>query len=303
MGHPLRRFDPDQIYFVTNRTLQGRLFMTPTKGIKELIGGCLAKALSRYDIEIYGYTFLSNHYHLIIKARADTLAKFMNHLNSNIAKKVSKRIGWSGKFWQRRYSAEPILDEGALIERMEYLIQHGVKEGLVNRCVQWPGLNCIESLLNQQTPQYPWLNETKLCLDGRTGGGPKPEEAYTENLPVTLSTLPCWEHLSPGEQRAEAKKLVAGAQSDALKSRRGKKALGIRRVLKQNPLSAPKSSKRSRRPLCHTTFKEIWLEFRNLYRNFVREFRHASELFREGHLKIAFPRFAYPPPLPLQLSG
>ncbi len=42
-------------------------------------------------------------------------------------------------FWERRYSAEPVLDDTALVGRLRYVLAHGVKEGLVERCAEWQG--------------------------------------------------------------------------------------------------------------------------------------------------------------------
>ncbi|WP_239013969.1 hypothetical protein [Archangium violaceum] len=48
-------------------------------------------------------------------------------------------MDWSGGFWARRYSAELVLDDAALMGRQRYVLAHGVKEGLVDRCTEWPG--------------------------------------------------------------------------------------------------------------------------------------------------------------------
>jgi hypothetical protein len=38
-------------------------------------------------------------------------------------------VDWNGGFWERRYSAEPVLDDVALVGRLRYVLAHGVKEG------------------------------------------------------------------------------------------------------------------------------------------------------------------------------
>ncbi len=301
MGYPIRHFDPKRLYFITNRTFQGRLFMTPKNGIRDIVGGCLGRALSLYAIDLFGYIFLSNHYHLIIRATKGELAQFMCHLNGNIAKKVGKEIGWSGKFWQRRYSAAPILDDEALLDRMSYILQHGVKEGLVARSAMWQGLHCVDSFLDSETPVYPWLNETQLCLDGRKKEGPKAKQEYIEMMPVPLTTLPCWEGLDEKELKLRAQALLDSAQKEAREKRGSDHFLGTKKVRKHHPLSKPKSSKRSPQPLCHTTSSQLRREFRTFYRSFVEQFKEASQWFRMGNLSVEFPRYSYPPPLPLRI--
>jgi hypothetical protein len=57
----------------------------------------------------------------------------MQYLRANLSRKVGRLVDWSGGFWERRYSAEPVLDDEALVGRLRYVLAHGVKEGLVER--------------------------------------------------------------------------------------------------------------------------------------------------------------------------
>jgi hypothetical protein len=53
----------------------------------------------------------------------------MQYLRANLSRKVGRLVDWSGGFWERRYSAEPVLDDEALVGRLRYVLAHGVKEG------------------------------------------------------------------------------------------------------------------------------------------------------------------------------
>ncbi|MCY1078766.1 hypothetical protein [Archangium lansingense] len=64
----------------------------------------------------------------------------MQYLRANLSKKLGRLVDWRGGFWERRYSAEPVLDDAALVGRLRYVLAHGVKEGLVEKCAEWPGL-------------------------------------------------------------------------------------------------------------------------------------------------------------------
>jgi hypothetical protein len=90
------------------------------------------------------------------------MSKFMQLLQSNIAVKVGRLVGWRGRFFARRYSAEPIVDEGAQVERLGYILSRGVKEGLVSAVRQWPGLSSVRALLEgaMVSPQT-WRNWTQ----------------------------------------------------------------------------------------------------------------------------------------------
>ncbi|WP_395817335.1 hypothetical protein [Archangium minus] len=56
----------------------------------------------------------------------------MQYLRANLSRKVGKLVDWSGGFWERRYSAEPVLDDAAMVGRLRYVLAHGVNEGSRN---------------------------------------------------------------------------------------------------------------------------------------------------------------------------
>ncbi len=163
MAYPVRHFDPQTIYFLTSRTIQSRLLMAPSDKANELIGGILARAVRQCEIELFAYVFTSNHFHLMARApSAIAMSKFMQRLQSNIAVKVGRLVDWRGRFFARRYSAEPVVDEGAQVERLGYILSHGVKEGLVSAVKQWPGLSGAQALLDGATPSpQTWRNWTR----------------------------------------------------------------------------------------------------------------------------------------------
>jgi REP element-mobilizing transposase RayT len=126
-------FQEEGYYFVTSRCFQGRMLLRPSLEVNEVVGGVLAKAVqhSAGGVRLHAFTFASNHFHLLVWARGACLASFMQYLRANLSKKVGRWVDWSGGFWERRYSAEPVLDDTALVGRLRYVLAHGVKEGWV----------------------------------------------------------------------------------------------------------------------------------------------------------------------------
>ncbi|MFP4600787.1 MAG: hypothetical protein ACLFVJ_21205, partial [Persicimonas sp.] len=76
MGYKIRQHDPEGIYLVGNRTLQARFFFTPSKEVNAIILGLLAYYADKYDVEIFGFVFMSNHFHMIVRARLLNLKSF-----------------------------------------------------------------------------------------------------------------------------------------------------------------------------------------------------------------------------------
>jgi REP element-mobilizing transposase RayT len=298
MGWPLRMFSADGLYFVTCRTMQSRLLLRPDSQVNEVVGGVLARAAELYTVDIHAFVFASNHLHLIVRAEGNSLSQFMKYLLGNIAKKVGTLVNWRGCFWGRRYSAEAILDDEALLGRLKYVLAHGVKEGLVARCVDWPGLSCLPQLLGSARRSFQWFNWTRRWNARRRLA---PNEArldseWAEAVWLEVKPLPMWRHLSEEERRERVRELVACVDAEAGRvSETDKPLLGAAGVRKQHPHSKPLITKKSPRPLCHASTLETRRAFRDAYREFVRLFRSASALWRAGSSDAPFPPYAFRP--------
>ena len=97
MGRRLRFIPPDSLVEVTCRTIQGRLLLQPRHRTVELCRGVLARAVRLYPVEVHAFVFLGNHYHLLLScANAERLARFMNYLNSNLAREVGRAVRVAG---------------------------------------------------------------------------------------------------------------------------------------------------------------------------------------------------------------
>ena len=61
MGRPLRMHEPHRLYFITSRTIHGRLLMRPEQYVNDLIGGIVGRATDHFDVKLYGLVALTDH--------------------------------------------------------------------------------------------------------------------------------------------------------------------------------------------------------------------------------------------------
>jgi REP element-mobilizing transposase RayT len=284
MGRPLRFFEPEGVYFVTGRCLQGRLLLRPSAETNATVAAVLARAIALFNVDVFAFVFLANHFHLILRSRLGQIPAFMQYLRSNIAKRVGRRIDWRGKFWDRRYDAAPIIDDDALVDRLRYILAHGVKEGLVLTSAAWPGLTCIPELTGSAPRAFAW---PLFSIESETG---------TESNTLRLAVLPCWEGEDSEQRREHVEKLLHEIEVEARVARRGAPALGVRRILAQSPHSKPQAISCSPRPLCHSSTRHGREVYTAKYRAFVDAYRIASAAYRSGHLNVEFPEHSYRPP-------
>lgn len=133
--------------------------MKPSPRCKDTVLGCLGRALTVCEgIELHAFVFLSNHFHLLLTVKdGRSLAKFMNHVDSNVARKLARLTGWSGAFWSRRYRSIEAIDPAAVEERLAYILGQGVKEGLVASPHDWPGATSLRANLYGKTLRGTWF--------------------------------------------------------------------------------------------------------------------------------------------------
>lgn len=291
MARPLRYSEPWQPVEITARTAQGQFLLEPSKRLNALIAGILAKARARYDIHLYNYVFLSNHFHLLAAAASPrVLSATMGFVMGNIAREAGRLYGRSGPFWARRHRSIPIIDDAALIGRMRYLFENGCKEGLVPHPALWPGLNAVEALTKGTPTEGLWVDRTAFYRARQRGRLDLCEDHFTSRHVLTPDPLPCWSGLPIEQQQALCAELVADAAKAAPKKRiRG----GYRRPeTPRSPHHRPKKVKKSYAPLCHASNREGRTCFRDAYRAFVNAYREASAQLREALPSLGYPTHA-----------
>jgi REP element-mobilizing transposase RayT len=286
---------------VTVRTVQARFLLRPSVALNEIILGVLGRAQRLHEVEIVAFCFLSGHYHLLVRVNdAKQLSDFMCYFNSNLAREVCRLADWGDKVWARRYRAIEVSDEPeAQRERLKYILSHGVKEFLVEKVLDWPGVHAARALLEGKPLEGLWFDRTQEYSARRRGEEHKRDRFATPET-VTLSPLPCWEHLSPEDQKKKIAELIREIEEEAAAQREvaGKTVLGRAAVLKQHPHERPNRPKKSYAPLVHAASRKVRLALYEGYRSFVAAYREAAEKLRTGDRAAIFPAGSFPPALP-----
>jgi len=303
MARRLRFVPQGSLVEVTCRTVQGRLLLRPSPILTELTLGVLARAARLYPVEIHGYAFLSNHFHLLLTVEnAQRLAAFMNYLNSNLAREAGRLIRWREKFWGRRYQAILVTaEEEAQVARLRYLLAHGTKEGLVGSPLEWPGAHCARALVNGTPVRGRWHDRT-LEFKARRRIPPLPPQAFVEEETLRLAPIPCWRHREADEIRARISGLIRDIERSARRDARagGKEPLGLSALLRQDPHLEPSRIKKGAAPLAHAASAAARRSLRRAYAAFVGAYRAAARSLKAGVLEAPFPTGSFPPALPFR---
>ncbi len=301
MSGDIHYVEPHTAVEVTTVTIGNRYLMRPSEEANKTVAGVFGKAQQKYGMRVCDIKVMSTHYHAILQPRdAGQLGDFMEFVNTNLSKELGKLYKIKGPKLQS-YHLIPISDEEeAQIDRLRYLISNGVKEHLVERPEQWPGIHGVTASPDSPCLQGRWYDRSREYAARQRTGEAEPE-AFATDERIVLSPLPCWEHLSGEEYARRVGEIVeAEVEKAAVERRRtGQQVLGVKKILKKSPLSYPrKPVEGSPKPRFHTFREAVYKQMWTAYSWVLAAYREAAEALRAGDRDVAFPEGTHPPNLP-----
>ncbi len=100
----------------------------------------LHEGLQLYDIELYSYQLMSNHYHLVLRPLADgEMSRFMGWVSGTHTMRYHAHYDTSGQghVYQQRYKSFPIQDDEHFLVVCRYVERNALRAGLVDRAEDW----------------------------------------------------------------------------------------------------------------------------------------------------------------------
>jgi len=126
MARPLRIQFPGAFYHVTCRGIERREIFAGDgdryKFLELLVG-----SLETYQVVLYAYIMMSNHFHLLVQTKKANLSEFMRRFNICYTGWFNYRHQRSGNLYQGRYKAFLIDVDNYLLEVSRYLHLNSVR--------------------------------------------------------------------------------------------------------------------------------------------------------------------------------
>lgn len=251
---PLRSSLPAGLYELSIRITGQHLLLAPGEALNSvilgIIGRCQAGA-SGQGVRIHAFSVLSNHYHMLVSVdSAHCLSKFQCFVNGNIARRVNKLLGRSGALWERRFNAIRVVgDRSAQLWRLQYIMAHGVKEGLVARIEHWPGASSNNWLRLGQQLFGTWTDHSAETNAKRRKGYVEIPGQFDVEYPIVMSPLPCFQDTPADKWRRHIERIVDEIHGEAdARLAAGDVVLGVAAILATDPFSRVLHSKHSRSP-------------------------------------------------------
>ncbi len=125
-----RIYFPNTFYHVFNRGVEKKdIFKDNEDRIKFI--SILEKALKEFNLKIYDYVLMPNHYHLLIEDIDGNLPNIMKYIGENYAMYFNWKHKRVGPLYQGRYKSLIIEKEIYLKEVVRYILLNPIRKGLV----------------------------------------------------------------------------------------------------------------------------------------------------------------------------
>lgn len=143
MATPPRQILRGTTYSVIKRCISCTYRLVPTVRVTKIVEYCLALAASKTGVSIHSFTFMSNHFHMVLSDPNGLLPLFMQTLDSLLTRNLNALRGISGANFERGYTARIITDIDTAIEQASYTLANPVAADLVKHARHWKGATSV----------------------------------------------------------------------------------------------------------------------------------------------------------------
>ncbi|HEY0713449.1 MAG TPA: hypothetical protein VGF45_12300 [Polyangia bacterium] len=270
-------------YLVTRRCTQRQFLLRPDRDTNNAFVYCLAYAALKAQVDVIAFVANANHYHAVVVDKHGTIPKFLEIFHKLLAKHQNALRGrWENLWSTEQTSLVELVGPEDIFAKVIYTLTNPVKDHLVERAHHWPGASSLDATTHGKT------FTARRPLKFFRNNGEMPEQ-----LELRCVRPPGFESLSPVNYHERIQHAVSEVEGSAAAERRisGRRILGRRAVLDQNPTDRPQSKEPRRQLDPRVGARERWPRIEALQR--LKIFRAAYAAARDAWL--GDPKTIFPP--------
>lgn len=154
MSRQPRKQHKDAIYHVMAKGNQGSYIFEDAYNKRHFLG-FLKSGVQRFDVEVYAFCIMGNHYHLLLRTREANLSFLMHFIGSSYASRLRDQ-GHIGHIFSGRYKSVPIESQRHALFVSRYIHINPQRAGIVEYPEEYPWSSCMSHLLEQG--HFDWVN-------------------------------------------------------------------------------------------------------------------------------------------------
>lgn len=149
----------DALYHVLSRgNQQQSIFLDNTDRINFL--EILEEMAERFNLKIYAFVLMSNHYHILLKTLEANLSKSMQWLGTTYTRRFNNRHHISGHLFQGRYKSINVQNDAYLLQLSFYIHFNPLRAKMVERLSDYEWSSYRYYAYKRKSPK--WLTTSSL---------------------------------------------------------------------------------------------------------------------------------------------
>ena len=121
----------------------------------------LGEMSERFEMDVYAYVLMSNHYHLLVRTRQANLKKAMHWFGTTYTQRYNRQHFRSGHLFQGRYKSIIVQNDAYLLQLSYYIHRNPLRAKMVKRLADYRWSSYRIYGYGKKTPD--WLT-TELIL-------------------------------------------------------------------------------------------------------------------------------------------
>ena len=148
----------DATYHVMAKGNQGS-FIFQEKSNKRYFLECLEQGSRRFDVEIFAFCIMGNHYHLLLRTKEANLSSMMHYLGTSYASRLRDQ-GNLGHIFSGRYKSIIVGSDQQALFVSRYIHLNPKKAGIVDFPEEYQWSSCISYILEQD--RFDWISRAAV---------------------------------------------------------------------------------------------------------------------------------------------
>ena len=136
MARPLRIEFKGALHYILSRGNERRNIFFGDADYKVFLG-VLEEMSERFEVDIFAYVLMSNHYHLLIRTNQGNLSKSMQWVGTTYTRRFNLQHFRSGHLFQGRFKSILVQNDAYLMQLSCYIHRNPLRAGLVNRLADY----------------------------------------------------------------------------------------------------------------------------------------------------------------------
>jgi putative transposase len=176
MARPLRIEFNGALYHILSRGNERRDIFLEGNDYQTFLS-VLEEMSDRFDVDIFAYVLMSNHYHLLIRTNLPNLSKSMQWVGTTYTRRFNLKHFRSGHLFQGRFKSIIVQNDAYLMQLSCYIHRNPLRAGLVNRLADYRWSSYRSYAYNASHAS--WLNKDLILSQFN---GEESYKAYREKV-------------------------------------------------------------------------------------------------------------------------